>query len=69
MPSVPASIFKAYDIRGIVATALTPEVVEQIGRAFGTEALARGTPSVANARPICSSTSGVRAVATMPRMS
>ncbi len=50
MPSVPASIFKAYDIRGVVATALTPNVVEQIGRAFGSEALARGTPSVAIGR-------------------
>ena len=50
MPTVPAAIFKAYDIRGVVATALTPEVVEHIGRAFGSEALERGTPSVAIGR-------------------
>lgn len=33
------SIFKAYDIRGIVETQLTPEVVENIGRVLGTMAL------------------------------
>ena len=41
MPLVPAEIFKAYDIRGIVDTALTPQVVELIGRAIGSEARAR----------------------------
>ena len=39
---VPPEIFKAYDIRGIVGRTLTPEIVEQIGRAIGSEALARG---------------------------
>ena len=32
------SIFKAYDIRGVVNETLTPEVVELIGKAFGSEA-------------------------------
>lgn len=50
MPAVPHEIFKAYDIRGVVGRTLTPTVVEQIGRAFGTEALQRGTPSVAIGR-------------------
>ena len=50
MPAVPHEIFKAYDIRGVVGRTLTPAVVEQIGRAFGTEALKRGTPSVAIGR-------------------
>ncbi len=50
MPAVPHEIFKAYDIRGIVGRTLTPEIVEQIGRAFGSEAIARGTPSVAIGR-------------------
>ena len=50
MPSIAPEIFKAYDIRGIVETALTPAAVEQIGRAFGTEALAKGTPRVAVGR-------------------
>jgi phosphomannomutase/phosphoglucomutase len=36
-----ASIFKAYDIRGIVDQTLTEDGVEQIGRAIGSEAKAR----------------------------
>jgi phosphomannomutase/phosphoglucomutase len=38
MPSVPAEIFKAYDIRGIVGKTLTPEIAELVGRAIGTRA-------------------------------
>lgn len=38
----PHHIFKAYDIRGVVETALTPAMVERIGRALGSEALDRG---------------------------
>ena len=34
-------IFKAYDIRGIVGRTLTPEAVELIGHAIGSEAVAR----------------------------
>jgi phosphomannomutase/phosphoglucomutase len=34
-------IFKAYDIRGIVGRTLTPETVELIGHAIGSEAVAR----------------------------
>jgi len=48
--NIDASIFRAYDIRGIVETALTPEACEQIGRAFGSEALARGQKTVNLAR-------------------
>ncbi|MDD1612478.1 MAG: phosphomannomutase/phosphoglucomutase, partial [Methylococcaceae bacterium] len=36
------AIFRAYDIRGIVGSALTQEIVYDIGRALGTEAKARG---------------------------
>ncbi len=36
------SIFKAYDIRGIVERNLTAQVVHRIGRALGSEARARG---------------------------
>jgi phosphomannomutase/phosphoglucomutase len=32
----PSEIFKAYDIRGIVDTALTPDVIENIGKVLGT---------------------------------
>jgi phosphomannomutase/phosphoglucomutase len=38
---LPQEIFKAYDIRGIVGKTLTPEIVEVIGQAIGSEAMAR----------------------------
>ena len=38
----PASVFRAYDVRGKTATDLTPDVAYIIGRAIGSEALARG---------------------------
>lgn len=41
MTSLPAEIFKAYDIRGIVGKSLTPEIVEAIGHAIGSEAITR----------------------------
>ena len=50
MNSVPAEIFKAYDIRGIVGRTLTPEIVSAIGRALGSEARARGQSAVAIGR-------------------
>ncbi|GHC24624.1 phosphomannomutase/phosphoglucomutase [Aidingimonas halophila] len=46
MTSVPASIFRAYDIRGIVDDTLTEDNVECIGRAIGSEAAARGESTV-----------------------
>ncbi len=45
-----ASIFKAYDIRGIVPSTVTEETAEGIGKAFGTLALAQGQTSVAVGR-------------------
>ena len=39
---LPASIFRAYDIRGIVGHTLTPELVRGIGRAIAAEARRRG---------------------------
>ncbi|WP_104204812.1 phosphomannomutase/phosphoglucomutase [Billgrantia saliphila] len=48
--TVPASIFRAYDIRGIVDDTLTEATVEQIGRAIGSEAAARGESTVVVAR-------------------
>ena len=47
---VAASIFKAYDIRGIVGQTLNEAVAEHLGRAFGTEALKLGEKAVAIAR-------------------
>ena len=38
--SLPPEIFKAYDIRGIVGKTLTPAIVERVGQALGSEALA-----------------------------
>jgi phosphomannomutase / phosphoglucomutase len=50
MSHVPPEIFKAYDIRGIVGRTLTPDVVELIGRAIGSEARARNQAAVAIGR-------------------
>ena len=47
---VAASIFKAYDIRGIVPSTVTEAVAEAIGKAFGTIALAQGETAVAVGR-------------------
>ena len=43
---LPESIFREYDIRGIVDDTLTAETVELIGRAIGTEALQAGQQTV-----------------------
>ena len=48
--TAPASIFRAYDIRGIVDDTLTEASVEAIGRAIGSEAAARGESTVVVAR-------------------
>ncbi|WP_148253251.1 phosphomannomutase/phosphoglucomutase [Aidingimonas lacisalsi] len=50
MTSVPASIFRAYDIRGIVDDTLTEDGVERIGHAIGSEAAERGESTVIVAR-------------------
>mgnify|MGYP000415694447 CR=1 FL=1 len=44
------SIFKAYDIRGIVDKTLTESTVEQIGQAIGTENINRGCHKIVVAR-------------------
>ncbi len=43
---IASSIFKAYDIRGVVGKTLTPEAVLHIGRAYGIAALAKGVNQV-----------------------
>lgn len=48
--SISASIFRAYDIRGIVDDSLTEEGVELIGRAIGAEAASRDEATVIVAR-------------------
>jgi phosphomannomutase len=47
---VSASIFKAYDVRGIVPSTLTEEIAEGLGRAFGTVAKSEGETTVAVGR-------------------
>jgi len=48
--TVDATIFKAYDIRGVVDKTLTDDVVYDIGRAIGSEAAAQGQSKVVVAR-------------------
>ena len=50
MGEIPASIFKAYDIRGIVGETLTDDIVYHIGRAIASEAHARGQQRIAVGR-------------------
>lgn len=45
-----ASIFKAYDIRGVVPAGLNESVAEGLGKAFGTAAMAAGERTVAVGR-------------------
>ena len=47
---VNASIFKAYDIRGVVPSTINEELAEALGKAFGTRAVAEGEKSVAVGR-------------------
>lgn len=47
---VHASVFKAYDIRGIVGETIDEAFAEQLGRAFGSAALAEGERAVAVGR-------------------
>ena len=45
-----ASIFKAYDIRGVVPSTINEAFAEALGKAFGTVALAEGEKTVAVGR-------------------
>ena len=49
-PNIPASIFRAYDIRGVVGDTLNNETAYWIGRAIGSESLAQGEPNVSVGR-------------------
>jgi len=44
--AITEDIFRAYDIRGVVENALTPDAVRQIGQAFATEALSQNQKTV-----------------------
>ena len=49
-PPFPETIFRAYDIRGIVGDTLSAETAYWIGRAVGAESLAQGEPHVSVGR-------------------
>ena len=40
------STFKAYDIRGVVGSELTPPIVKKIGQAIGTMALSQNQKTI-----------------------
>jgi phosphomannomutase/phosphoglucomutase len=48
--AVDRSIFRAYDIRGVVGKTLTPAIAREIGRAIGSEAQHRGLKEIAVGR-------------------
>lgn len=48
--TISSSIFRAYDIRGVVTDTLTPDVVREIGKSFGSECLERGMKTAVVAR-------------------
>ena len=50
IPALPSSIFKAYDIRGIVDVTLTPAVVRAVGLGLGTLAREKGVKAIAVGR-------------------
>ncbi|HCN64648.1 MAG TPA: phosphomannomutase/phosphoglucomutase [Pseudomonas sp.] len=49
-PNFPDTIFRAYDIRGVVPQTLTAETAYWIGRAIGSQSLAEGEPHVSIGR-------------------
>jgi phosphomannomutase/phosphoglucomutase len=55
LTQVPLSIFRAYDIRGVVGETLTPDLAEVIGQAIGSEAERLGLPMVCVGRDTRSS--------------
>nr|WP_082333950.1 hypothetical protein [Pseudomonas syringae] len=49
-PNLPETIFRAYDIRGVVGDTLNAETAYWIGRAIGSESLAQNEPNVSVGR-------------------
>jgi phosphomannomutase/phosphoglucomutase len=49
-PKIPADIFRAYDIRGLVGSTLNAETAYWIGRAIGSQSIAQGEPNIAVGR-------------------
>lgn len=49
-PELPAEIFRAYDIRGVVGKTLSEEYLYWLGRSIGSETIAAGQPRIAVGR-------------------
>jgi phosphomannomutase/phosphoglucomutase len=49
-PAIAESIFRAYDIRGVVGSTLHPQTAYWIGRAIGAQSLAQGEPQISVGR-------------------
>jgi len=49
-PKLPDNIFRAYDIRGVVGDTLSAETAYWIGRAIGSESLAKNEPNISVGR-------------------
>lgn len=49
-PQLPADIFRAYDIRGVVGSSLSAQSAYWIGRAIGSQSLAQGEANIAVGR-------------------
>ncbi len=50
IPQLPAEIFRAYDIRGVVGRTLNEEFLYWLGRSIGSETIAAGQPRIAVGR-------------------
>lgn len=48
--TVPAEIFRSYDIRGLVGSQITPELAQLLGQAIGSEAIDQGEQNIVVAR-------------------
>lgn len=57
---ISATIFRAYDIRGVVGETLTEEVVVQLGQGIGSEVFDRGYQSVLVARDVRTSSDALQ---------
>ena len=50
IPALPAEIFRAYDIRGVVGKTLNEDYLYWLGRSIGSESIAAGQPRIAVGR-------------------
>lgn len=48
--TIPAEIFRSYDVRGLVGSQITPELAQLLGQAIGSEAIDQGEQNIVVAR-------------------